>query len=174
MMIVSELIFFTSLLKIRRTGTQRSVSQEVQEAIPYCPVQAPVRKPSPYRSLYKHRQYREERQQEYKDMFLLRQFDKCPAQTLEAVSHHMFSCLGEILLPVGAQKRHRRSQPPDCCDDKSKDHGSLSTQPYISAAQYDHKTDHKRNTASDVSHAYPWEETESIRSGSVTSVSIAS
>ena len=88
-------------------------------------------------------------------MFLLCQVDKRPAQTSEAVSYYVLSRLGKILLPVGTQKRYGRTQPPDCRDNKCKDHGSLCTQPHTSAAQYDHKTDHKRNAASDVSPRIP-------------------
>ena len=107
-------------------------------------------------------------------MLFLRQLNERPAQPLKTVPHHMIPCLGEIFLPVGAQKRYRGTQPPERCDNERQDHRSLHADSKTSCSKHNTKTGNERNTASDISPGISVDETESILSGSVTSVSMAS
>ena len=68
----------------------------------------------------------------------------------ETVPDHMIFRFEKIFLPVGPEQRYGGAEPPERCDQESKDHGRLHTDADIPCTQNDHKTDYKGITASNI------------------------
>ena len=77
-------------------------------------------------------------------------------------------------LAVAFQKRNGKTDPPDCDEEKSNSHGRFHRKSQCLIEESQRKAGEKWNTCFDIAQAYPRDDTSSIRSSVVTSVSIES